>query len=65
MLTSATELEEKAVIIKSMANAGIPEFLPEFEKLILNPTEDFTVRGIATMYLSNYTSIAPKKVCSS
>ena len=62
VLSSVTKVEEKVMIIKAMSNAGLPAFLPELEKLIKEPSEHMVVRGNAIMYLTNYTSIAPRQV---
>lgn len=62
LLAEATEVHDKVVVVKAIANAALPVFLPELEKIIVKPAESIIVKEVAIYALANYTIIAPEKV---
>ena len=62
LLSNAATMHDKIVVVKSIANAALPELLPVLEKLIIAETEEVLVKKYAIYALNNFTEIAPTKI---
>lgn len=64
LFLTSTSLETKVLVLKTIGNTGLPEFLPELHRIIKDKSHPVFIRKLAVYALRRMTILTPNEVCT-